>query len=333
MVGFVSSPRCVEHDTGPHHPERPDRLRAIHRAVRDARLIESPDPFPEFEIDLGIASQLLRLAEIAPKSATESDARLIHPQRLIDNVKHSCEFGAVLDMGDTPTCAASFEIALLSLGCAITAADAVARGDCRRAFAAARPPGHHAEPDRSMGFCFFSNIAIVARHLQRAYGMERIAIVDFDVHHGNGTQACFEDDPSVLFVSLHEHPSTLYPGSGQAWEVGDGPGRGTTLNIPLNPGGGDTEYLAAIDAKVLPAIDKYKPDILLVSAGFDAHADDPLAHMQVSDDGFEQITRRLVQAAEIHTGGRLVSVLEGGYNLVALGRSVVRHLIALADPI
>ncbi len=331
MVGFVSSSRCVEHDTGPHHPERPDRLRAIHRAVREARLIGSPDPFPDFQIDLGIAKQSLKLLEIAPVPATEAHLRLIHPQPMIDRVKRDCEFGAVLDQGDTPTCDKSYEIALLSLGCGITAAETVMEGRVQRAFAASRPPGHHAEPDRPMGFCLFSNIAIVARHLQRKYGLSRVAIVDFDVHHGNGTQACFEDDPSVLFISLHQHPDTLYPGSGHAWEVGDGPGRGTTLNLPMPPGSGDAQYLAAIEGRVAPALDRFKPEMLLISAGFDAHGEDPLAHVELTDDGFAAMTTHLMELANIHTQGRVVSLLEGGYNLVTLGRSVVRHLIAMAE--
>jgi acetoin utilization deacetylase AcuC-like enzyme len=332
MVGFVSSPRCVEHDTGPHHPERPDRIRALHRAVREAGLIESPDPFPEFKIHLGLTRQsATKLLEINPTPATEVHVRLVHPQAMIDRIKHVAAHGGVLDQGDTPTCAKSFEIALLSLGCAITAAEAVMDGTVLRAFSAARPPGHHAEPDRPMGFCLFSNIAIVARHLQQKYGLERIAIVDFDVHHGNGTQACFEDDPTVLFVSLHQNPKTLYPGSGHAWEVGDGAGRGTTVNVVFNPGAGDAEYAAAMRDKVLPALDRFRPQMLLVSAGFDAHRDDPLAQIELTEDGYAEITRALVEAANAHTGGKLVSLLEGGYNLVALGRSVVRHLMTLAE--
>ncbi len=331
MVGFVSSARCVEHDTGPHHPERPDRLRAIHRAVRLAGFIDSPDPFPDFAIDLGITPQPYKLREITPVIATEDHLRLIHPQSMIDRVKHQCEFGGVLDQGDTPTCSKSFEIGLLSLGCGITAADAVMDGRVKRAFSASRPPGHHAEPNRAMGFCLFSNIAIVARYLQKKYQLQRIAIVDFDVHHGNGTQACFEDDPSVLFISLHQHPDTLYPGSGHAYEVGDGPGRGTTINLPFSPGAGDGEYLLVMDQKVLPAIDRFKPEMLLISAGFDAHAEDPLAHIQLTDDGFEQITRKLMDAANQHTQGQVISLLEGGYNLVTMARSTVRHLIGLCD--
>jgi acetoin utilization deacetylase AcuC-like enzyme len=180
-----------------------------------------------------------------------------------------------------------------------------------------------------MGFCLFANVAIAAKYLRAKYSVGRIAIVDFDVHHGNGTQAAFEADPTVLFVSLHQDPRTCYPGSGFDWETGVGPGSGFTLNIPLRPGGGDAQYLAAMENQVLPRLDEFKPEFLLLSAGFDAHADDPLAQMEVSEEGFGQITRCLVEAANVHCGGRIVSALEGGYNWVALGRSVVRHLRAL----
>jgi len=201
----------------------------------------------------------------------------------------------------------------------------------KRAFAAGRPPGHHAEPDRAMGFCLFSNIAIAARYLQRQYNLHSIAIVDFDVHHGNGTQAAFEDDPSVLFISMHQHPSTCYPGTGLDWEVGEGPGRGFTLNIPMIPGGGDQQYLTVMRDRVLPKLDHFRPEMLLISAGFDGHQDDPLAHMELSENGFYEMTRMLVQLADTHCAGRLVSVLEGGYNLRALARSIARHLQALNE--
>jgi acetoin utilization deacetylase AcuC-like enzyme len=203
-------------------------------------------------------------------------------------------------------------------------------GEVRRAFAAGRPPGHHAEPERAMGFCLFSNIAIGARHLQRAHGVGRVAIVDFDVHHGNGTQACFYDDPSVLFISLHQHPRTCYPGSGHDWETGTGTGAGYTINLPFQPGSDDADYLREFEQRVVPALDQFRPEVLMVSAGFDAHRDDPLAQMNLSEAGFEEMTRLLVGVAEHHCGGRVISTLEGGYNLRALARSVVRHLVALA---
>src|ERR1700683_3921442 len=202
-------------------------------------------------------------------------------------------------------------------------------GAARNAFCAVRPPGHHAEPQHPMGFCLFNNVAIGARYLQREHGVGKLAIVDFDVHHGNGTQAAFESDPSVLFVSLHQHPRTLYPGTGYDWEIGEGPGRGTTLNIPIMPGSGEEQYLEALQSQVLPKLDEFKPAMLLLSAGFDAHHDDMLAHVDLSEESFFKIPRLLAQAADTHCDGRIISTLEGGYNLRALGRSVVRHLAAL----
>jgi acetoin utilization deacetylase AcuC-like enzyme len=241
-----------------------------------------------------------------------------------------CRIGGVLDQGDTPVGPGSYEIAMLSLGSALRACDAVMKGQAKRAFSAARPPGHHAEPEAAMGFCLFSNLAIAARYAQQAYAVEKIAIVDFDVHHGNGTQAAFEGDPSVLFISLHQHPRTCYPGTGHDWEIGTGSGRGFTMNILFEPGSDDSDYLRTIDARVLPRIDEFKPQLLMISAGFDAHREDPLANICLSDEGYERMTRALVASADQHCGGKVVSVLEGGYNLHALGRSVVRHLIAMA---
>ncbi|MGH7176238.1 MAG: histone deacetylase family protein [Tepidisphaeraceae bacterium] len=334
MVGFASSPRFIEHDTGPHHPERPDRIRAILKAVRDAGLIDSPNPFPEFELDFGLHRQsAIKLTELAVAPAELTCVLAVHPQDYIDRVRHVCEIGGgILDQGDTPVCQSSYEIAMLSAGCAITATESVLRGDVRRAFCASRPPGHHAEADRAMGFCLFNNIAIAARLAQRDHGVGRIAIVDFDVHHGNGTQAVFEDDPSVLFISLHQHPRTCYPGTGYERETGVGAGSGFTLNIPMQPGCDDDDYVHALDQRVIPKLGSFKPDLLMISAGFDAHRDDPLAQMNLSEEAFEQMTRKLVEVANKYCGGRVVSVLEGGYNLKALGRSVVRHLIGLNSP-
>jgi acetoin utilization deacetylase AcuC-like enzyme len=331
MIGFASSPRFVEHLTGAHHPERPDRIRAIHRAVRDAGLIRSPDPFPDFKMKLGVPAQhALQLAELPVIEADEAWIRMIHPQGYIDRIRDICQAGGgVLDLGDTPVGSQSFQIARLSLGSALAATDAVMRGKVRRAFSAARPPGHHAEPHQPMGFCLFSNMVIAASYARKVFELSRIAIVDFDVHHGNGTQAAFEQDPSVLFISLHQHPRTCYPGSGYAYETGEGAGVGYTLNVPLDPGTDDEEYLRAMDEQVIPRLDAFNPQLLMISAGFDAHREDPLAQLNLSDDGFAQITDRLVAVAEAHCGGKVVSILEGGYNLPALGRSVVRHLLSL----
>jgi acetoin utilization deacetylase AcuC-like enzyme len=336
MIGLVTDARFVDHQTGPHHPERPDRIRAIFRAVRDAGLVTSPDPFPEFELDTSLKPSDvppdLKLLEIAPQPADERWLGAVHTPQHIQLVRHVCASGGgVLDQGDTPVGPNSYDIALLSLGSALAACDAVMTGRVRRAFSAGRPPGHHAEPDRPMGFCLFGNMAIAARYVQQTYGVGHVAILDFDVHHGNGTQAAFEDDPSVLFISLHQHPRTCYPGSGYDYEVGEGAGRGFTLNIPFMPGAGDEEYLAAFDKKVLPKLDRFRPELLMISAGFDAHREDPLAHIELSESAFEQMTRRLVDVANLHCGGRVVSLLEGGYNLRALGRSVVRHLIGMQN--
>lgn len=331
MLGFCTSPEFVEHLTGELHPERPDRIRAVALAVRAAGLIASPNPFPDFSLDLQLKPVGgEKLVEISPRRPNEQDLELVHSRRQIEHVRHVCEAGGgVLDQGDTVVSSRSFDVALLSSGAVLSCCDAVIGGSVRRAFAAVRPPGHHAEPDRSMGFCLFGNVAIAARYLQRRRGVGPVAIVDFDVHHGNGTQAAFEEDPSVLFISTHQHPGTCYPGSGHDWEVGEGAGRGTTLNIPLMPGAGDEEIIAAFEEKVIPKLDDFKPEILLISAGFDAHQDDPLANLEVSEAGFEAITRMLVEAADVHCGGRIISSLEGGYNLRALGRSVVRHLVSL----
>jgi acetoin utilization deacetylase AcuC-like enzyme len=203
-------------------------------------------------------------------------------------------------------------------------------GEVRRAFAAVRPPGHHAEPNAAMGFCVFSNVAIATKYAVQKYGLKRVAIVDFDVHHGNGTQAVFQTDPSVLFISMHEDPHTLFPGTGFKWEIGSAEGKGFTLNIPMPLRSRDQEYLEVMSRCVIPKLKAFEPELMLVSAGFDAHRDDPLADEDLTEEGFGQMTRMLVETADEFCEGRIVSVLEGGYNLRALGRSVVSHLIAMA---
>ena len=334
-LGFASSPDLVHHDTGPIHPERPNRLRAIHRALRQAGLLTSADPFPEFQIELSIAPVGgVPMVELPVAPASRESAMLIHPAIYLDELERIARSGGNLDP-DTPVGPGSFESAMLSLGGCLSAADAIIDGRARRTFAAVRPPGHHAEPSRAMGFCLLSNVAIVARHLQNVHGVERVGIVDFDVHHGNGTQAALEDDNTIVFISLHQHPQSTvpgnYPGTGFEYEVGHGLGRGHVLNIPVWPDAGshDALYERLFDEKVLPKLDHFRPQVLLISAGFDAHADDPLAQINLSDDAFEMMTRKLVQLADTHCAGRVVSVLEGGYHLESLSRSVIRHLTAL----
>jgi acetoin utilization deacetylase AcuC-like enzyme len=334
MLGFCTSPEFINHFPGEHHPERPDRIRAVNAAVRQAGLIDSLNPFPEFKPGFRIEPiGGEKLFELTPTPADESVISLVHTNpEFIERIRRICESGGgVLDQGDTVVSAKSFEVARLSTGALLTCCDAVVTGKVKRAFAAVRPPGHHAEPDRAMGFCLFSNVAIAAKYLQRKHGVQTIAIVDFDVHHGNGTQAAFEDDPSVLFISIHQRPETCYPGTGYDWEVGEGAGRATTLNIPMDPGSTDEDYLARFESKIIPKLDLFKPEMMLISAGFDGHTDDPLAQVDLTDDAFGKFTSMLVAAANAHCGGRIVSALEGGYNLAALGRSVVRHLQVLRD--
>jgi acetoin utilization deacetylase AcuC-like enzyme len=333
LVGYCSDACFVDHETGPVHPERPDRIRAIAAAVRQAGLIDSPNPFPDFSMDFGRMDGGRPLVELplTAEGSAEPWLGAVHTAAHIEKVRHICAIGGVLDQGDTPAGHKSYRTALRAIDAAIGCGDAIVSGKVPRAFAAIRPPGHHAEPAAAMGFCLFSNIAIAARYLQQKHGLGKIAIVDFDVHHGNGTQAAFETDPSVLFISLHQDPRTCYPGTGYAAEVGSGPGRGTTINIPFPPGSGDEEYLAAMQERVLPALAAFSPEMLLVSAGFDAHREDPLAQIDLSEEAFAQMTRLLANSADEICGGRLLSLLEGGYNLRALGRSVVRHLNALSD--
>lgn len=299
-VGFVYAERFLDHAPPTGHPERPDRLRAIVRHVRES----------------GMWDQLVHLT---PTPATEEQVLSVHTREHLSLIRKTCEAGGgILDEGDTHAVAASFEVAMLAVGAASTAVDAVLGGQVSSAFAAVRPPGHHAERDRPMGFCLFNNVAVAARHAQHAHGVDRVAILDWDVHHGNGTQHIFEEDPSVFYISLHQYP--FYPGTGARNETGKGGGEGFTLNIPLPAGTGEAEYAQAFDAEIVPALKRYAPGLLIISAGFDAHKDDPLGGMRLTETSVALFTRVLAGIAPV------VSVLEGGYNLEALGRSVVRHL-------
>ncbi len=311
-VGFYTHPDYLKHDTGFGHPERPDRLRAI-----ETHLSES-----------GMAEQLVRLE---PEPAAESWLEVAHTPGHIANVKTRCAqgFGEMGDV-DTTICAESYDIGRLSVGAGLAALDAVMAGSIDAAFCASRPPGHHAERDRAMGFCLFNNIAIAARYLQKQHGLERVAIIDWDVHHGNGTQHILEDDPTVFYFSIHQFPH--YPWfSGSISETGTGKGRDATMNAPMEAGAGDAQYLEVFDERLLPSMDRFKPEFVLVSAGFDAHADDPLAATQVTDQGFTDMARRVQDIADSHANGRVVSFLEGGYDLGALARGAEANIKVLID--
>lgn len=311
-TGFVWSPRFLEHDTGRGHPERSERLRAVHE-------------------HLGATGLLDGLAVLDPSPADLALVAAVHEADYIDRFRAACAEGrAWLDTPECPLREMSFEIARLAAGAGIVAVDAVLEGVIRNAFCAVRPPGHHAERALAMGFCYFNNVAVAAEHLRRNRGIRRVAILDWDVHHGNGTQHHFEADPDVFFCSIHQHPHTLYPGTGFEWEKGHGAGVGATLNVPMMPGSGDDDYARAFEAKILPAIEAFRPEFLLVSAGFDAHRDDPLAQIELTTAAFAWMTARAVELAESVCAGRLVSLLEGGYHLQALAESAAAHVEQLA---
>lgn len=310
-TAFFYDDRFLEHETGRGHPECPDRLRAILLALAHAELMKNlkRPAFDKADLEL---------------------IKALHAPEYVQRCFDECRNGATyIDTPDSAICADSADIAQLAVGAVVRAVDMVMAGELDNAFCAVRPPGHHAEVDKSMGFCLFDNIALAAHHLTQAHGLERVAIVDFDVHHGNGTQHLLDYRSDILFISLHQEPLTLFPHTGYCNEYGKGEGHGYTLNVPLPPDSGDIEYQDAFDHKVIPRLDEYKPQFLLISAGFDAALEDPLAEMTVTTEGFDWMSRQLVDAARRHCGGRVVSVLEGGYDLDALSRGVVAHVAAL----
>jgi acetoin utilization deacetylase AcuC-like enzyme len=314
-TAFVTSPLFARHDTGPGHPERAERLAAIRRRLEASGLLG------DLEIDE---------APAASRAALER----VHDARYLDAVEASIARGArVLDEGDTKVSADSLRAALAAAGGAVRAVDLVLdrerTGERTNAFLCARPPGHHAERAEAMGFCLFNNAAVAAAHLRAERKVERVAILDWDVHHGNGTQHLFEEDPTVFYASLHQWP--LYPGTGLATERGIGAGKGATLNCPLPPGSGDREWLGALESTVLPALEAFRPGFVIVSAGFDAHARDPLAQTKLSTEAFGEMTRSVLDLARCACSGRVVSLLEGGYDLDALAASVEAHVGALRE--
>ncbi len=275
-----------------------------------------------------------RTEAIEPYLIDLSLVETVHPAEYISRVRLACEERAgFIDTPECPLCDASFEIARLAAGGVVAAVDAVMEDRVQNAFCGVRPPGHHAERRRAMGFCYFNNIAIAAEYLRGHHGIERVAIVDWDVHHGNGTQHHFDRDPSVLYCSLHQDPRTLYPGTGFEWETGTDAGAGTTLNVPMAPGSGDDEYQWAFAERILPTVSEFRPGFILISAGFDGHRDDPLAHITLTTEAFGWMTRELAALAASLCEHRVVSVLEGGYNLEALADSVQAHVESFSAPV
>ncbi|MCY2930611.1 MAG: histone deacetylase [Planctomycetota bacterium] len=302
---------CLRHTPGPGHPERPERAGAIVAALRACP-----------------ASG--RLAWLPPRPATLEELAACHTAHYIRQARHDIESGAgVLSTGDTNVCRDSWSCALLAAGAALTAVDAVCQARAANAFCPMRPPGHHATSGRGMGFCLFNNAALAARYAQRKHRVQRVLIVDWDVHHGNGTQEIFYEDPSVFYFSTHQWP--WYPGSGLEGETGAGPGAGATMNRPLPAGAGGKEVLAAFQNDLAPAMKAFRPGLVIVSAGFDSRGADPLGHLRLSDDDFADLTRVVLTIAAEHAAGRLVSVLEGGYNVAGLASAACSHVRALAD--
>ena len=305
-TALISHPACLGHDAGAWHPECPDRLRAVLAAL------EAEEFAP-----------LLR--ESAPL-ATREQLALAHPPDYVDAILaiRPAEGELVQLDADTAMCAGSAEAALRAAGAAVAAVDAVMQGWAKAAFAAVRPPGHHAEPRRPTGFCLFNNVAVGAHWARQAHGLCRVAVVDFDVHHGNGTQAMFADDADLFYASSHQSP--CYPGTGAAHETGC---NGNIVNVPLRPGADGTAFRAAWTRTILPALDRFAPELIIISAGFDAHAADPLAQLRVQTEDFAWLTGELVAAAGRHCQGRIVSVLEGGYDLTALADCAAVHVRGL----
>ena len=308
-TAYFWTPESLLHDNG-RHVENIERARRL-----------TPER---------IAGQVpsVRHMEITPHDAWEWVLR-VHEESHHRFVREACESGrCILDGGDTQAGPGSYEAALAAVDAALSAADAVMAGEVDNAFCAARPPGHHALPSQSMGFCLFATASILVRYLQEKHGLQRIAVVDWDVHHGNGTQHVFWRDPDVLFISLHQHPH--YPGTGLADETGEGEGQGKTLNVPVAAGTPEEEYLAKFRECVIPAVEAHGPEAIVVSAGFDAHRDDPLGGLMITEVGFAQLTRWVKTLAGDICSGRLISLLEGGYNLDALERSVAAHVRVLS---
>ncbi len=307
-TGFLYDERFLLHRTGPEHPESPERLLAIYRGVEEA----------------GLLSKVTLLKACFAK---QHWIEAVHSIKLILRFEEACLLGLdQLDHPDNKICMESYQTAMLAVGGIIETVKLVMEGKLDNAFCAVRPPGHHAEANRAMGFCFFNNVAIAARFLQNELGVRRIGIVDFDVHHGNGTQAIFEDDPSVFFYSIHEHPSFAYPGTGREFEKGSGQGFGFTINSPILPGQGDSEYKELMQRDLFPALEEFKPEVILVSAGFDAHIDDDMSDIKLSTECFSWIMEHIVEMADKHSKGRVISVLEGGYALNRLPELAKNHL-------
>jgi len=301
------------HKTGHYHPEIPDRLPCVYQGIQKAGLLSS-------------------LILIKGSPADMKWIELVHDGPYVQRFEKACQLGeSTFDSADNQMCCETYETSLLAVGGILDVVDRLMKGELDNAFCAVRPPGHHAEVRNAMGFCYFNNVAIAARYLQNKWGIQRVGIIDFDVHHGNGTQHIFERDPTVFYYSIHEHPSFAYPGTGREFESGKDSGYGFTKNSPLLPGQGDDEYKRLLQRDLLPTFDGFKPEVILVSAGFDAHIDDDMSDMKLSTEGFSWIMQKIVELAKRYSKGRVISVLEGGYSLKRLPELAKNHIEILLD--
>ncbi|NTV14383.1 MAG: histone deacetylase [Desulfobulbaceae bacterium] len=310
---LISHPRYLRHDTGgAEHPELPTRLEVIRR-------------------ELGRHPELFQLVESEPQPATRPWLLKVHSENYLLRFEEAALAGrSYLGHPDNQLGYETYEIAQLAAGGGLAGIDLLEQTDSAAAiFCSVRPPGHHAEKALALGFCFLNNVAVAARYWQEKYQRRRVAIIDFDAHHGNGIQDTFEEDPEVFYISVHEHPTFSFPGTGHAEEIGNGPGRGTTLNIPLLPGQGDSELKSAFANQIAPALEKFRPEALLVAAGFDGHRRDDMSGLTYSHELFGWLGGQLAGLSQRHCQGRLVSILEGGYNLQCLGESVTQYCAGL----
>ncbi|UCE07923.1 MAG: histone deacetylase [bacterium] len=310
QTGFVYHEDYLKHNAGTWHPENSNRLENIVKHLERVGLLS-------------------KLIPIEPTVANLEWISTIHTTEYISHIESSCKTGVSHLDADTSISTDSYEVALLAVGGVLSAVDAVISQKINNAFCAVRPPGHHAEKNRAMGFCLFNNIAIAAKYIQKKHQLEKVLIIDWDVHHGNGTQNSFYDDPTVFYFSIHQWP--YYPGSGHRLETGTGAGRGFTLNAPLSSGANDDDYIKIFKDELIPEAQKFAPDFILISAGFDAHINDPLANMNLTEDGYAKLTKIVKDLALDKCQGRIISLLEGGYNLEVLAKSVEYHIKALTE--
>ena len=312
-TGYLHDNRYLLHDTGPYHPETADRLTAIYNGIKEAGLLDNLVLLPAVRADI-------------------KWIEAVHDPKYIRRFEEVCLSGnRTFDYPDNQMCVDTYETAFLAVGGILDVARRIMEGELDNAFCAVRPPGHHAEYNQAMGFCYFNNVAIAARYLQGEHGIQRVGIIDFDVHHGNGTQHLFEKDATVFYYSIHQHPSFAFPGTGREFEEGAEQGQGFTMNSPVLPGQGDDIYHNLLESDLLPAFERFQPEVIIVSAGFDGHERDDMSDVNLSTEGYSWIMKTIMKMGEQYAQGRVLSVLEGGYCLEMLGELAANHVQILLD--